>query len=389
MMHPGRIKRPPAIILGGGDANGLGVTRDLGRHGIPIYCLTSNPHELTCASKYCRGYQIIPNIESDSTTLRQALTRFATHLKTRAVLFPTSDTTLLTVSAIRDELSDYVTFIPPRDVIETMVIKSHFYHSLQAHAIPHPATYNPTEESLASILRQITFPVYVRPAQTLVFLQHFQGKGWVANTPHELRKHLDRAQSKQVSMLVQQIIPGPVTNGYGYKGYFTQTSHLLLLLAIQKLRQPTMFANCTLHKPIPRTILADYEALLFPYLTKLGYTGLFGIEFKRDPSDGQYKLLDVNARSCADSALCPACGLEDNLAAYRDALGLAVQPQTTYTTDLYYIWEPEDLRSLWQLAQRRQLTRHALDPYFHRAKQFHIFDRDDLNPLLQILSRRL
>jgi predicted ATP-grasp superfamily ATP-dependent carboligase len=383
------MDRNPAIILGGGDSNGLGVTRDLGRHGIPIYCLTSNPDELTCASKYCCGYQIVPDIESDPAILRQTLTRFATHLKTRAVLFPTTDTTLLTVSAIRDELRDYVTFIPPRDVVETMVIKSKFYQSLQEHGIPHPATYDPTEESVSSILAQVTFPVYVRPAQTLVFLQHFQGKGWVARTPHELRKHLHRAHRKHVSMLVQQIIPGPVTNGYGYKGYFTQTSQLLLLLAIQKLRQPIMFANCTLHKTIPRATLAAYESILFPYLSKLGYTGLFGIEFKRDPGDGQYKLLDVNARSCGDSALGPACGLEDNLTAYRDALGLDVPPQTSYTTDLYYIWEPEDLRSLWQLARRRQLTRHAVDPYVHRAKQFHILARDDLGPVVQILTRRL
>ena len=55
----------PAIILGGGRPNGLGITRNLGRFGIPVFCLTSNPHELTCVSKYCTQYAVIPEIERD------------------------------------------------------------------------------------------------------------------------------------------------------------------------------------------------------------------------------------------------------------------------------------------------------------------------------------
>jgi predicted ATP-grasp superfamily ATP-dependent carboligase len=270
--------------------------------------------------------------------------------------------------------------------VETLVIKSNFYRSLRQHDIPHPTTYDPTEESIQSIVKQVTFPVYVRPTQTLAFLQHFRGKGFLARTPHELHDHLLRARRKHVPMLVQQIINGPTSYGYGYKGYFGQDSQLLLLLAIQKLRQPTMFSNCTVHKSIPRSILAEYEPIIFPYLKAIGYTGLFGIEFKRDPEDGQFKLMDINARSCGDSALGPACGLDDNITAYHDALGNDVHPKNSYKSDLYYIWDPEDLYSLWLLARRGQLTCHALIPFI-RPKQWNMLSRDDPRPLIHELSR--
>ena len=112
-----------------------------------------------------------------------------------------------------------------------------------------------------------------------------------------------------------------------------------------------MFSNCTVHKSIPRSILAEYEPIIFPYLKTIGYKGLFGIEFKWDHDDEQFKLMDINARSCGDSALGPACGLDDNITAYHDALGHDVHPKNSYQTDLYYIWDPEDLYSLcWLVA---------------------------------------
>jgi predicted ATP-grasp superfamily ATP-dependent carboligase len=378
----------PAIIIGGGSANGLGIARNLGSHGIPVYCLTSNPWELTCRSKYCCGYAIIPSVEAEPTTLRQALHQLAPQLQTPAVLFPTTDTSLLTVSAIREELHDYVTFISPRKIVETLVLKSKFYPSLRHHGVPHPQTFDPEEDTLQHIIANVTFPVFIRPVQTLVYLQHFRGKGWIAQNPRDLRNYIRRAHAKNVEVLVQQIIKGPATYGYAYKGYFDHMSRRIFFLAFQKIRQPIMFSNCTVHKSIPRSTLATYEPVLLNYMTSLGYTGLFGIEFKRDPDDGQYKLLDFNARSTGDSAICTACGVNDTLTAYHDALGEEVHPQDTYQSEVYYITDIEDLRSLWILARQRQLTSQAFKPYLRR-KQLHLLSRDDSLPLLREITRLL
>ena len=163
----------PAIIIGGGSANGLGIARNLGRFGVPIYCLTSNPHELTCSSIFCQGFRILPKVEQDPNTLRGALQQLTSRFHGSGVLFPTTDTALLTVSQIREDLTDYVTYIPPRDVVETMVHKTRFYKSLRAAGIDHPLTLYPDETTAQDMARKLSFPIFIRPAQSLPFQERF------------------------------------------------------------------------------------------------------------------------------------------------------------------------------------------------------------------------
>ena len=56
-------------------------------------------------------------------------------------------------------------------------------------------------------------------------------------------------------------------------------------------------------------------------LHELGYHGVSQVEFKRDPRDGRYCLMEVNARHWMWHTLATACGVNLSLAAYRDAVG--------------------------------------------------------------------
>ena len=65
-------------------------------------------------------------------------------------------------------------------------------------------------------------------------------------------------------------------------------------------------------------------------LHELGYHGVSQVEFKRDPRDGRYRLMEVNARHWMWHSLATACGVNLSLAAYRDAIGDAfVAPRQT------------------------------------------------------------
>jgi hypothetical protein len=52
------------------------------------------------------------------------------------------------------------------------------------------------------------------------------------------------------------------------------------------------------------------------------------LEYKQDPRDGGYKLLDVNARTWGYHTLGPAAGVDFTHLLYRDQLGLPVQQVT-------------------------------------------------------------
>lgn len=56
------------------------------------------------------------------------------------------------------------------------------------------------------------------------------------------------------------------------------------------------------------------------------YYGLVELEYKLDPRDGQYKLLDVNARTWGYHSLGPRAGVDFSYMLYADQVGWAVSP---------------------------------------------------------------
>jgi predicted ATP-grasp superfamily ATP-dependent carboligase len=378
------MQNAPAIVIGGGSANGLGIARNLGRQNIPVYCVTSNPHELMLYSAFCHGSMIVPNVEKNPRILKQTLQQLTRRFRGPGVLFPTSDTALLTVTGIREALPDYVTFIPPRDVVETMVMKTRFYKSLRAADVPHPLTLYPNEVSVQDMVRMMTFPVFIRPAESLPFYERFRRKGFVARNVHELQRYLQLASHAGFHVLVQDVIPGVTADGYTFRGYLDHRSQLIVLIASQKIRQPSTFANTTVLVTIPRSQTRGLDDIVLSYFQQLGYTGLYGVEFKRDPRDGQFKLLEVNARSMGGSYLGAACGANDIYAAYRDALGDPVAPALSYTLGLHYIELIGDSAILVKKVFTRDLSSTDLGPY-RAPKHFHLLSRRDPLPFFKEL----
>jgi D-aspartate ligase len=62
------------------------------------------------------------------------------------------------------------------------------------------------------------------------------------------------------------------------------------------------------------------------FIEAINYHGLVEIEYKRDDRDGEYKLLDVNARAWGFHALGGAAGVDFPWLLYADALGLPIEP---------------------------------------------------------------
>jgi predicted ATP-grasp superfamily ATP-dependent carboligase len=60
------------------------------------------------------------------------------------------------------------------------------------------------------------------------------------------------------------------------------------------------------------------------FLRKINYYGLVEVEYKLDPRDSQYKLLDVNARTWGYHSLGPRAGVDFSYLLYQDQVGLPV-----------------------------------------------------------------
>ncbi|MEO7002971.1 MAG: ATP-grasp domain-containing protein, partial [Ktedonobacterales bacterium] len=94
----------------------------------------------------------------------------------------------------------------------------------------------------------------------------------------------------------------------------------------------TMTAQRKRQYPIDYGLGSSFvEAVDVPELTELakrllaymGASGMVEVEFKQDPRDGVYKLLDINIRPWGWHTLCIACGLDLPYIQYRHLLGEA------------------------------------------------------------------
>ncbi|HEV2928721.1 MAG TPA: ATP-grasp domain-containing protein, partial [Propionibacteriaceae bacterium] len=77
---------------------------------------------------------------------------------------------------------------------------------------------------------------------------------------------------------------------------------------------------------VETTDLPLLETLSERFLQAIGYYGLVEIEYKLDPRDGRYKLLDVNARAWGYHSLGQRAGVDFPFLLFADQLGEQVAP---------------------------------------------------------------
>jgi predicted ATP-grasp superfamily ATP-dependent carboligase len=269
-----------------------------------------------------------------------------------------------------------------------MVIKTRFYQALRTHHIPHPVTLLPEDEAWDTQIPNLTFPIYIRPAQSLVFYEQFRAKGFVAQNPPDLYRYLQTTHQYQIPVMIQEIIPGPTRHGVTLRGYMDAQGRVLALMATQKIRQPRLFSNVTVNRTIPLKQVQMEQDLLLPFLRAIHYRGLFGAEFKQDARDGVPKLLEINARSMGGNYLATQCGYNHIRIAYRDALQKNVTPLRHYRLGVYKIHLLHDFTLLLRRAWKRQVTYTDLRPYFDQ-KVMQVYVDHDALPFLSLLRQAL
>jgi len=375
-------------MFGPAPINGLGVARNLGRNGIKVYCVAEHKNEIAY-SKYCEKFYVIPQIERNKNILREFLSNIKRELEYPAVIFPCSDLFCISLSQLREEpnsvLGDqYVTF-GASETIETLVNKRKFYQSLDRYGVPHPITYFPeNHEDIENISKQVEYPVYVRPAISQLFAR-FQKKGFVAHSRAELINFYKLTSRYNIEVMIQEIIPGPVTNMFGIVGYFDKTHEPRAFLAYHRLREyPHGFGNSSLMESIPISEVLPMKEEIEKYLRKLGYHGIFDAEFKKYPRDGSFKLLEINARSWWQNSFPTKCGINLILMAYLDAIGEDVDHADTYRTGVRWLFFINDALSSIQMLHKRQITIREWLLSFRKVEDYAYLSADD--PLPWIMS---
>jgi len=108
-------------------------------------------------------------------------------------------------------------------------------------------------------------------------------------------------------ILAQEVILAPGNAQCSYGGLWADGRPLASMTA-RCLRQfPVDFGCATYVRTVEEP---EVEEISERFLRGIGYTGLVEIEFKRDPRDGRYKMLDVNPRTWAWHSLSRRAGID-------------------------------------------------------------------------------
>jgi predicted ATP-grasp superfamily ATP-dependent carboligase len=312
----------PVIVFGGG-TNGLGIIRNLGRNGVEVYCVVEKADE-ALYSKYCKKYFIVPQILRDEKTAFSFLSKFRKTLTDYAVIFSTSDSSSLCLSNLKEHFeNDYHILQPSPEITRTLINKREFCQTLSKFMIPHPRTYFPNSvQEVKEISKYVTYPVIVKPSFGHLFYRAFNRKGFVANSGKELINSYLAASRSNIDTIIQEFICGSERNLYGIEGYFNKQSIPKAFFAYQRLREwPQLLGINSLLRSVPISDVAPLKEIVEKYLSQLGYYGVFEAEFKWDPKDNNFKILEINARSWLHNTFPTKCGINIILFSYLEAIG--------------------------------------------------------------------
>lgn len=372
----------PAIVFGGGAINALGVTRNLGRNGVDVYYVAEEKDE-AMFSRYCKRAFIDPKIQEDRGRQRNFLVKFEEEISPSAVVFSGSDIFCLNLSSLKDEVGDnYHFLLPSKKIVETLVNKKKFYQSLDEQKIPHPTTYFPESfDDIKKISRNVDYPVYVRPSISQSFAKKFHRKGFVARSEEELKRHCALAVRYNIDFMIQDIIPGPAMNLFGICGYFNKNAEPLGLFAYRRLREwPHKFGTNSLMESVSISDVSRLKDLTVNYLHSIGYYGLMEAEFKKDPRDGDFKFLEVNARSWWQNSFPTKCGINLVLMAYLDAIDGETDYEQNYKSGVKWIYFLNDLRSVIGMLKNKEITVLEWLSSLHMINDWAYFSTDDSLP---------
>ncbi|BCL59425.1 hypothetical protein DGMP_01180 [Desulfomarina profundi] len=202
-----KTKGNPAIVLGL-TANGLGVTRSLGKRGIEcfgIYC--SKKEEVGYASKYLKSAIKISEDWSDESLLATLHSLYEKAGVNPCVLFPTSDTYVRFIARNKSRLEGSFLFhYTEEDLLSSLNDKSRTDDLIQL-GLHLPFTIYPhNEQDLEVFAAKHCFPAIIKP--TLSDVPGFPAKVVLVSDAQELQNFFRTYSFLFEKCIIQEFIPG-------------------------------------------------------------------------------------------------------------------------------------------------------------------------------------
>ena len=316
----GRFDRQPGAVVIGGDYQGLGIVRSLAGRGVPV-CVIDDERSIARFSRYTTYAVTSPDLRDGSRTVG-AILDVGSRLKLNGwVLYPTRDETVAALSQHRAALLEHFRVPTPGwETVRAVWDKRETYQRAHQLGIPVPRTWYPSD---VSALDEIDAdpPFAIKPAIKEHFIYATRDKAWRADTRADLHALFTRAARivPAGEVMVQELIPGGGSQQFAFCAFYKEGSAHSTMVVRRRRQHPLEFGRASTF--VETVELPALEALSERFLNATGYYGLVEVEYKLDPRDGAYKLLDVNARTWGYHTLGQRAGVDFAYLLYADQVG--------------------------------------------------------------------
>ena len=364
---------------------GYQVIKALGKHGVQsIVIYDQEKDEIGRYSKYVlESIKISDYIEEPDRLLTFLMDKGKQW--TGTLIIPTKDYGVQFLSANKRDLSEhYVIPTPDLDVINKIVNKKHLYKIAERAGIATPKIFSPKSlNQLVAVKDQIEFPCLLKPALGHLFFRKFDIKMLEIHNYDNLlanyRRFTNNFENDEFELMICEIIPDlDSKNMVQYVSYLDKAGDLLAWMTSIKLRQdPPIYGQGRVIMSQKTDNVHEQSRKL---LKGLGYYGFSEIEWKYDPRDGHFKLIEVNPRFIFYIGLCVSCGINFPYIQYVDLVRHQKMKVSSFNGNVYWIHLYKDiLHTVFHHNMEEISLRAYLAPYLNK-KVFAVLNFKDPKP---------
>lgn len=348
------------LLTDGNQKQTLAATRALARTGWTVDVASHRPRSPACFSRFCRRRLAYTDPASDREAF---VSDVADHAERHGhdVVLPVGVATTVALSLARDRIEDHaVLAAPDADLLAKTHAKEETIRIAERAGVPVPETAVPDgADDLKALAEEVTYPVVVKSrkgsgvARTVLY----------ASGPDELLSAYGRMTGREDvddihefdRPMVQEFIPGKIHD----------------VMTVMRRGEPRAAVTGVRLRTIPpeggpgivnETTDDDrLRDLALDLLGAIGYHGAAQVEFKLDPRDGEYNLMEVNPKLWGTLELAIASGVNVPDMVCRLFLDGDVAPQMDHRTGVRLFWPlPGGLQYVLASRDRREAVGEVL-----------------------------
>lgn len=346
---------PPVLVLGGQE-NAVAITRSLGRRGVRV-AVSAGWRCLALRSRFCWKQLPIPDDRSSAESWRDLLLDDPSPEIQGAVVLACNDDALEFVADHQKDLEKHYLLEESAPTIRRALLdKRQTLELARKVGIPAPRFWETaTLRDVEAVASEVRFPAMIKPAHSHRFQKLFEGRKYLrADSPGELLSGARAVIEQELPFVVCELVPGPDALLTSYYTYLDGEGEALFHFTKRVFRrEPVNMGGACYHMA---EWLPETAALGERFFRGVGLRGLGNVEFKRDPRDGELKLIESNARFTAAQELLVRCGMDTAVIVYGQLIGKPAPRPREYRQKVRLWYPRQDFVAFRELRESGELS---------------------------------